>query len=66
MKIIIQCSVCGNKVEIDEKPNSVVDFKKALEDQKFSIDEVSIENNTLKSMIIQCKNCNKDHIELTF
>lgn len=28
MKIIIQCSVCGNKVEIDEKPNSVVDLKK--------------------------------------
>ena len=66
MKIIIQCTVCGNKVEIDEKPNSVVDFKKALEYHKFSIDEVSIENNTLKSMIIQCKNCNKDHIELTF
>ena len=66
MKIIIQCSVCGNKVENDEKPNSVVDFKKALEDHKFSIDEVSIENHILKSMIIQCKNCNKDHIELTF
>ena len=66
MKIIIQCSVCGNKVEIYIKPNSVVDFKKILNEHKFSIDETTIENNALKSIIIQCKNCNKDHIELTF
>lgn len=66
MKIIIQCSVCGKKVEIDKKPNSVVDFKKILNEHKFSIDETTIENNALKSIIIQCKNCNKDHIELTF
>ncbi|WP_270504614.1 hypothetical protein [Eubacterium limosum] len=66
MKIIIQCSVCGNKVEIDKKPKSVVDLKKILNEHKFSIDETTIENNALKSIIIQCKNCNKDHIELTF
>lgn len=66
MKIIIQCSVCGNKVEIDEKPNSVADLKKILNEHKFSIDETTVENNALNSIIIQCKNCNKDHIELTF
>lgn len=37
MKIIIQCSVCGNKVEIDEKPNSVVDFKKRLKITNFPL-----------------------------
>ena len=37
MKIIIQCSVCGNKVEIDKKPNSVVDLKKFLMNTNFPL-----------------------------